>query len=365
MAINVNEVYKTALLILNKEQRGYVTPNEFNKIATQVQLQMFENYAEELNQQLRIPQADADYSDRVMNTDEKLSVFKEIDKPYYNTDHYELPGWIDPATGTSPTGNTDTFYRLGSIVYNGLNGKQVEAQRLQRFDFYNIQNSPLTASTTSFPTYLYEDNKIYISPSTINGQYDASPVYNNISVSYLRKPKNPRWGYSVGSLGQYIYDATTYGDALINTGTGTLTSSISTNPTNKDAAVTTGVNPSATSGSGTGIEVTITTTGGAGSATVTSVTVTNAGSGYASGDTITFSGASFGGGVGGDMIITLTDADFNANSTYGSTDIELHVSEQTDFIIKLLFYFGVVINDPNIIQAAVQEARSEEINEKS
>ena len=35
MAINVNEVYKTALLILNKEQRGYVTPNEFNKIATQ------------------------------------------------------------------------------------------------------------------------------------------------------------------------------------------------------------------------------------------------------------------------------------------------------------------------------------------
>ena len=38
---------------------------------------------------------------------------------------------------------------------------------------------------------------------------------------------------------------------------------------------------------------------------------------------------------------------------------------QTDFIIKLLFYFGVVINDPNIIQAAVQEARTEEINEKS
>jgi len=76
MAININEVYKTALLILNKEQRGYVTPNEFNKIANQVQLQMFESYAEELNQQIRVPQADADYSDRIMNTDEKLSIFK-------------------------------------------------------------------------------------------------------------------------------------------------------------------------------------------------------------------------------------------------------------------------------------------------
>ena len=33
MAINVNTVYKTVLLILNKEERGYVTPDEFNKIA--------------------------------------------------------------------------------------------------------------------------------------------------------------------------------------------------------------------------------------------------------------------------------------------------------------------------------------------
>ena len=40
MAINVNTVYQTVLLILNKEQRGYITPNEFNKIATQVQLEM-------------------------------------------------------------------------------------------------------------------------------------------------------------------------------------------------------------------------------------------------------------------------------------------------------------------------------------
>ena len=32
MAINVNTVYQTVLLILNKEQRGYMTPLEFNKI---------------------------------------------------------------------------------------------------------------------------------------------------------------------------------------------------------------------------------------------------------------------------------------------------------------------------------------------
>ena len=77
MAINVNTVYKTVLLILNKEQRGYVTPDEFNKIAAQVQLETFEQYGEDLNQQLRVPQADTDYADRVAAVDEHSKDFKE------------------------------------------------------------------------------------------------------------------------------------------------------------------------------------------------------------------------------------------------------------------------------------------------
>ena len=55
MAINVNTVYQTVLLILNKEQRGYMTPLEFNKIGTQSQLEIFGTYFESLNQQLRVP----------------------------------------------------------------------------------------------------------------------------------------------------------------------------------------------------------------------------------------------------------------------------------------------------------------------
>ena len=44
MAVNVNVVYQTVLLILNKEQRGYITPQEFNDIGSQVQLEIFEKY---------------------------------------------------------------------------------------------------------------------------------------------------------------------------------------------------------------------------------------------------------------------------------------------------------------------------------
>jgi|TARA_R110000868_G_scaffold9053_4_gene45866 hypothetical protein len=336
MAININEVYKTALLILNKEQRGYVNPNEFNKIANQVQLQMFEGYAEELNQQLRVPQSDSDYSDRVMNTDEKLSIFKSFgDATYDNATTPSSPYWTMPPD----------LYRLGTVVYTGINNSQVELQRLQRHDFYNIQRSLLTASTKYFPTYLYENEKLYIKPDGIAA---------GVSVDYLRRPTNPRWGYSVGTRGQYIYDPTIYGGALLNTGTNTLTSSITVGLTGGSIGTST---PSYTGGSGTGLVISANVT------TPTNVTlsVTTAGTGYVVGDVITILGL----GSLPDPVITLQASDFNNESTYGSTNIELHVSEQTDFIIKLLFYFGVVIRDPQIIQVASQEARAEEINEKS
>eukprot|EP01043_Picozoa_sp_COSAG02_P118257 COSAG02_NODE_54835_length_294_cov_0.502564_2_plen_33_part_01 len=33
MAVSVNTVYQTVLYILNKQQRGYITPAEFNSLA--------------------------------------------------------------------------------------------------------------------------------------------------------------------------------------------------------------------------------------------------------------------------------------------------------------------------------------------
>ncbi len=336
MAINVNQVYKTVLLILNKEQRGYITPDEFNKIATQVQLETFENYSEDLNQLIRVPQTDTDYADRVANIDEKLAIFKRFGVGTYD----------NSTTPANPFFTLPTdLYRLGAVTYKGLNDFTVELQRLQRNEFYNIQNSPLTASTISFPTYLYENERLYVRPISI---------INNINVDYLKKPDNVRWGYSVGSLGQYIYDSTVYGDSLLNTGTGTLTSST--------AAITDGVigtyTPAYSGGSGTGLVLSANVT----SATAVEISVTTAGTGYVVGDVITIAGGII--TTSNPVTITLRASDFNNNSTYGSTNFELHPSEQTDVIIKILFYSGVVIRDPQIVQVAAQTAQADEVNEK-
>ena len=185
MAINVNTVYQTVLMILNKEQRGYMTPTEFNTVATQVQLEIFEKYFDDLNQQLRVPQTDTDYADRQENIDEKLAIFKTLGDATLvpNTNYFSLP------TADS-YGSDVVFYRLGNVLYN----EEKVVQRLDRREFYYANQSKLTKPSTINPAYLYENQKLFIKPTTIT---------DKIKVDYIRKPNNVVWGFATGSLGQY------------------------------------------------------------------------------------------------------------------------------------------------------------------
>ena len=340
MAISVDTVYKTVLLILNKEQRGYMTPDEFNKIGSQVQREIFEAYFEDLNQQLRIPQSDVEYSDRVAITDEKIAEFKTESNP----------------TGTNPFTVPTDLYRLGSITYEPNASTYKEIQRVGRAEIYNIRKAPLTAPTTNYPIYLYEDNKALVYPETI---VDLT----HIKMQYVKKPTDVRWGYYTGSLGQLVHDATIYGPNLLNTGVGSLTSSITTDASGATDGTYTG-KPGitagyTTSGSGTGLTITIVISGGV----ATVVTVDAAGTGFEIGDTITIANSVIGGAS--NLVITLTAANFNSGSTYGTTNFELHNSERTEVILKMLLYQGVVIRDPQIVQVAAQKVQQEEVNEKS
>ena len=61
--ILVDTVYQTVLALANKEQRGYITPQEFNLYANQAQTSVFEQYFYDLNQFKRIPGNSTEYSD--------------------------------------------------------------------------------------------------------------------------------------------------------------------------------------------------------------------------------------------------------------------------------------------------------------
>jgi len=136
------------------------------------------------------------------------------------------------------------LYRLGTVIYNDA----TKVQMIDRNEWYLIKKAPLVAPTVSQPVFLYEDQKIYIYPSSIT---------NSVQVSYIKKPTSPIWGYVPGALGQFIYNEQT------------------------------------------------------------------------------------------------------------STQFELHSSEQTELILKILMYAGVIIEDPNLVQIASQKVQGDDLNEKS
>lgn len=242
MAISVDTVYKTVLLILNKEQRGYMTPDEFNKVGAQVQLEIFEKYFEDLNQLTRVPQNDMDYADRVAYLDEKISVFKKHVSPFRaNFPTYvvlELPS---------------DLHVLGAVTVNGI-----EVERVSRNAYYNLKRSPLTKPTFSHPIYLFQNNSIQLDPPGINEAGKAQ----EFTLDYISKPTNPIWGYSPGSLGQFIFNPVGEADSA-------------------------------------------------------------------------------------------------------SVDFNLHSSEQTEVILRILAYAGIIIRDPNVVQAASAKVQQTNINEKS
>jgi hypothetical protein len=247
----------------------------------------------------------------------------------------------------------DNLYRLGSITYEPNTSTYKEIQRVGRAEIYNIRKAPLTAPTTNYPIYLYEDNKALVYPETI---VDPS----HIKMQYVKKPSEVRWGYYIGGLGQYINDSTTYGNLLLNNG-GAL-SNITLNPTGITLNQTyTGLTTTVSPSGGTGAILSATVTAG----TVASVEITSPGSGYNIGDTLSVSSSQFVGTPTSDLEIQLTESDFNSGSTYGSTNFELHNSERTEVILRILLYSGIVIRDPSIIQVAAQKIQQEEVNEKS
>ena len=337
--VDVNTVYKTVLYILNKEQRGYVTPDEFNKLGVQVQREIFEQYFDELNQQLRVPQNNDEYADRVKNLEEKIDIFKKFDTCTYSNPHFTLP--------------TDV-HRLGILAY-----REKEIQEIDRRNHLLVNKSSLTTPTNSNPLYILEGTG---SPSAAPSEVFVYPnsITSGVTAYYVKAPIDPRWGYSVGNLGQYLYDSTTYGANLLNNG-GVL-SSILTNPTGITPDKTyTGLTTTVSPAGGSGAELSAVVSGG----TVTSVTVTTPGSGYSVDDVITVSSGQFLGAPTSDLDVTLTAADFNSGSTYGSTQFELHPSEQTNIILQILMYCGVIIRDPQIVQTAASLVQQDEMLEKS
>ncbi len=199
--LNVNEVYKSVLAILNKEQRGYITPYEFNLLATQVQLEIFESYFNSLRMALQKPGNDNEYANQIKTLRQKISRFENEE---------EITVTIVDGKGQGDLTTLTGLFKLGTVYYNNGSKLPVQVEQVERPEFNLLRRSQLTSPSSSFPVYYQEQGLIKILPAiaSVAAGVDGSPK-QSYTVEYLRKPVNVVWGYNIGAVGQYEYNAGT------------------------------------------------------------------------------------------------------------------------------------------------------------
>ena len=134
MAVSIDKVYQKVLALANKEQRGYITPQEFNLFADQAQMEIFEQYFYDINQWSRQQGNSHEYSDMLLNLEEKIDLFTVIG-------HSSNATVLNDFGDINLTDDLPDLYRLGSIrVKYSDNAGHVTAEELRsRKEFYLYQ----------------------------------------------------------------------------------------------------------------------------------------------------------------------------------------------------------------------------------
>ena len=193
MAVSVDTVYQRVLAIANKEQRGYITPQEFNLFANQAQMDIFEQYFYDLDQFLKMPGNDSVHADMVDIIQEKIDLFEK----------YRIAVVIaDGGIGTLPD-----HYRMGELYTNKC-GSYVEIEKINQNEIHHILASPLTNPTATYPVYVRNSGSnavnrkrlIQIYPTTIGAS-------DSVVCNYIARPIKVEWAFTT-VLDEALYNAT-------------------------------------------------------------------------------------------------------------------------------------------------------------
>lgn len=193
MAISINTVYQRVLALANKEQRGYITPQEFNLYANQAQLEILNQYFYDTNQFGRISGNDTQYGDMLELLHEKLNVLTvSVNLAQGNGNFFIIP---------------EDAYKIGTVTHV-LDRVSTEIEPVNENEYVNMSISPLTSPTLSNPVYVTVKRTINNLPRKTIDIYPFNDLIansSNIRCSYIARPQQVNWAYVVVS-GKALYN---------------------------------------------------------------------------------------------------------------------------------------------------------------
>tara|TARA_R100000781_G_C4073528_1_gene125318 strand:- start:581 stop:1321 length:741 start_codon:yes stop_codon:yes gene_type:complete len=200
--VSIDTVYQRVLALANKEQRGYITPLEYNLLANQAQMIIFEQYFYDLDIAKQVPTDTTSLSDMEELIQNKLKPFK-------------IRGGVQDGT-KYPLNN----YRTGKIFVENAPGEVYEAEFVEANEINNYLNStfhkagleknPIYTDATYNSNAIGGDDDIHVYNHTgllTPGPLDPFAVTCEITV----RPNKVQWGYDVINE-RALYNATKSSD---------------------------------------------------------------------------------------------------------------------------------------------------------
>ncbi len=218
----INEVRNTVLAIANKNNYGYISPQDFNLYCEQAQLDIFENYFYDYNKQINAENlrlSGTEHADIARQLNEVMDTF---------TQYRGLP-LIAGSTQTFTL--PDDWYTLVDVewVLTDAAGVLVASNQAERVSEYNIRRllkSNITAPSKEFPAYVFSQmgrpNTEGPGVGTLGDLGNQITIYPaptgtnalECKLTWIRYPKQPNWTASVLSNGIPVFNeqATGYQD---------------------------------------------------------------------------------------------------------------------------------------------------------
>ena len=193
--VNIDTVYQKVLTLANKEQRGYVTPQEFNLLANKAQLDLFNNYFHNMKTGYQKPlKNQTEGFDEMEMLKEKLGW---LNRTQETSTVFETWGNINKTIVYIPT----DCYKIASIYLKGVGDRlyedpwtintanqidEVEIKQVSRSELKLMNGNHLTKPNIKRPVgVLYDTGHLMVNYGGGGGSYlELHPAVEMMSWYY-------------------------------------------------------------------------------------------------------------------------------------------------------------------------------------
>lgn len=201
--VSIDTVYQKVLALANKEQRGYITPQEFNLFADHAQKDIFKQYFFELERRKRGIGKKGGYDDLISNLEEKIGLFER------KAENVTSPG--NDGIFSVSDDVIHSIYKITEVLvkhnfsktqsgsyHQNSQSEFVKSDLVQLTDFhknkYLLRNNMLHLGLSYHCFYSQDSSNINLN-SIMMEMYPVPQSGDVVTVSYIKQPDKPNWTY--------------------------------------------------------------------------------------------------------------------------------------------------------------------------